>query len=134
MAEVANYVRRGSAQITPKILKGVQKKLLQLKVEFSQIQAPKHPHLIDQLEFLANVVEDFADNADEEIPLVATAGAAFALVYAHRQMDLIPDHHPELGFSDDSAIVRAVLMEHERVFADYAQRHRLNWAKITVKP
>lgn len=134
MPEVANFVRRGSAQITPKILKGMHKKLVQLKVEFAQIQAPQYPHLVEQLEFLANVVEDYVDGADEDIPLVTVASAAFALVYAHRQMDLIPDHHPELGFSDDSAIVRAVLMEHERVLADYAQRHRLTWAKVTVRP
>jgi uncharacterized membrane protein YkvA (DUF1232 family) len=134
MPEVANFVRHGASQITLKILRGMQKQLPLLKVEFAQINAPKFPHLVDQLEFLANVVEDFTDGADEEIPLAAVASAAFALVYAHRQMDLIPDHNPDFGRADDSAIVRAVLMEQERVFEAYARRHRLNWSKITVKP
>jgi len=132
MPEITKFVRHGGTQITPKILNGVHKKLPMLKMEFAQINAPKYPHLVEQLEFLANVVEDFAEDADPDLPYVAVAEATFALVYAHRQMDLIPDRNEEFGRADDSAVVRAVLMEHERVLADFAQRHRLNWAKITV--
>ena len=134
MPEVARFAHRGATQITTQILRGIHKKLPMLKVEFAQINAPQYPHLVEQLEFLANVVEDFVDGADPEIPLVTVASAAFALVYAHRQMDLIPDQNPEYGFADDSAVVRAVLIEHEKALGDYALRHRLNWAKITVKP
>lgn len=134
MPEIAMFVRHGAAQITPKILRGVHKKMPMLKMEFAQINAPRFPHLVEQLEFLANLVEDFVDGEDEDIPYVAVAGAAFALVYAHRQMDLIPDQNPQYGRADDSAVVRGALMEHERVFEDYARRHKVNWAKITVKP
>lgn len=121
-------------QITPQILGGVHKKLPLLKVEFAQINAPQYPHLIDQLEFLADVVEDFAEGADTELPYVTVAAAAFALIYAHRQFDLIPDHVPGVGHADDSSVARAVLMEHERALADYAARHGMNWSQITVKP
>lgn len=128
------FVRRGAAQVTPRILQGIHRKLPLLKVEFAQIHAPQYPHLVEQLEFLANVVEDFAEGADLDIPYMAVAEAAFALAYAHRQMDLIPDGNEEFGRADDSGVVRAVLIERERDLADYAKRHRLNWAKITVKP
>ena len=134
MSEIVQYVHHGAEQITPKILAGIHKKLPMLKMEFAQLNAPKFPHLVDQLEFLADVVEDFVEGADKHLPLVAVAGAAFALVYAHRQFDLIPDDVPELGLADESSVVRAVLMENERVFEDYAKRHQLNWAKVTVKP
>jgi uncharacterized membrane protein YkvA (DUF1232 family) len=134
MSEISMFVRRGAGQITPRILKGVHKKLPFLKVEFAQIHAPQFPHLVDQLEFLANVIEDVAEAADEDIPYVTVAGAAFALVYAHRQFDLIPDRDPEFGRADDSAVVRTVLIEHEKVFSNYAARQGLNWSKITVKP
>jgi uncharacterized membrane protein YkvA (DUF1232 family) len=134
MAEIAKYVRHGAAQVTPKILMGVHKKLPMLKMEFTQIQAPKYPHLVEQLEFLANVVEDFADNADPEVPYWTAAAATFALIYVHRQTDLIPDHDPEFGWSDDSSVVRAVLIEHEKALSGYASRHDLNWSRITVKP
>jgi len=68
------------------------------------------------------------------LSLVAVANAAFALAYAHRRMDLIPDHNPDYGFADDSAVVRAVLMDNERMFESYAPRQHLDWASITLKP
>jgi uncharacterized membrane protein YkvA (DUF1232 family) len=89
---------------------------------------------VDQLEFLADVVEDFAEGADEEIPYLAVAGATFALVYAHRQFDLIPDRDPEFGRADDSGVVRTVLKEHEKAFGAFAARHGLDWAKVTLDP
>jgi uncharacterized membrane protein YkvA (DUF1232 family) len=134
MAEIAKFVRHGASQVTPRILIGMHKKLPMLKIEFAQIYAPKFPHLFEQLEFLANVVEDFAEGADQEVPYVTLAEAVFAIAYVHKQYDIIPDHHPEFGLADDSAVVRAVMMEHERVLSAYAVRHKLTWSKITVKP
>jgi uncharacterized membrane protein YkvA (DUF1232 family) len=134
MPEIAQFVRRGAAQITPRIVRGVHKKLPFLKMAFTQIDAPNYPHLVEQLEFLANVVEDFAEGAEEDLPYVALAGAAFALIYSYREKDLIPDFVPEFGHADESSVVRAVLIEHEKVLADYASRHQFNWAKITVAP
>ena len=134
MPEVLKFVHNGASKITPQILAGVHHKLPLLKVEFTQINAPKYPHLVDQLEFLADVVEDYAENADKELPYFAIASAVFALIYAHRQFDLIPDDVPELGHADDSSVVRAVLMEYERAFESYAARHGMKWSKITVKP
>ncbi len=80
------------------------------------------------------MVEDFADGAEDDLPYISVASAVFALIYAHRQKDLIPDFVPEFGHADESAVVRAVLIEHEKVFGDYAASHHLNWTKITVKP
>ena len=134
MPEIAKFLQRGAAQITPRVLARVHKMLPMLKLEFAQLQAPRYPHLVEQLEFLANVVEDFADGADQELPYVAVAEATFALIYAHRQMDLIPDTVPDFGHADDSGVVRAVLMDHERVFERYASRHDVSWAKVTLKP
>jgi uncharacterized membrane protein YkvA (DUF1232 family) len=133
MAELANFVHNGAAKITPRVLNGVFKKLPYLKMEFTQIQAPKYPHLVDQLEFLADVVEDFADGTEEDIPYVTIAHAVFALIYAHRQFDLIPDSIPEYGHADDSGVVRTVLIEHERVLGGYAIRNGVDWSKITLE-
>jgi uncharacterized membrane protein YkvA (DUF1232 family) len=134
MSEIAKFVHHGASKITTGILRGVRKKLPILKVEFAQIHAPKYPHLVDQLEFLTNVVEDFLEGTADEIPLGTIAASAFALIYAHRQMDLIPDSVAEWGHADDSSVVRAVLIEHERVLAAFAAKIGLSWSKITVKP
>jgi hypothetical protein len=134
MPETADFVRRGTAAITPCILKGVHSKLPFLKLKFTELDDPAYPHLTDQLEFLANVVEDFAEGVEEELPYSAVAGAVFALLHAHRQPELIPTPLPETGLANDSAVVRAVLIEHEKVFADYADRHKMKWGTITFQP
>lgn len=134
MPEIALFVHRGAGTVTTQVIKGIHRKLPFLKIEFAQIHAPKFPHLVDQLEFLADVVEDYAEGQADELPLVTVAAAVFALIYAHRQVDLIPDSNVEFGHADDSAVVRAVLIEHEKVLSTYAARHGLNWSKVTVKP
>jgi uncharacterized membrane protein YkvA (DUF1232 family) len=133
MGEIVKFVHHGAGSITPKVLRGVHKKLPFLKLEFAEINDPKFPHLVDQLEFLADVVEDFAEGVAEDLPYVTVASAVFALIYAHRQFDLIPDSVPEFGHADDSGVVRAVLIEHEKVLADYAKRQGKTWNSITVK-
>ncbi len=134
MSEIAKFVHHGASRITPAILRGVHKKLPILKVEFAQINAPKYPHLVDQLEFLANAIEDWVEGSADELPFVTIASAAFALVYAHRQTDLIPDSVSEWGHADDSSVVRVVLIEHERVLAAYAAKIGMAWSEITVQP
>jgi uncharacterized membrane protein YkvA (DUF1232 family) len=134
VAEVANFVHRGTASITPNILKGVHKKLPFLKLKFTELDNAAFPHLPDQLEFLANVVEDFAEGVEETLPYLTVAAAVFALIYAQRQFDIVPDSVSEFGHADDSAVVRAVLLEHEKVLLAYAGRHKMNWDDITVEP
>jgi hypothetical protein len=47
-----------AAHVTPRVIENVVRHLPLWKVEFTQINAPKFPHLVDQLEFLADAVED----------------------------------------------------------------------------
>jgi uncharacterized membrane protein YkvA (DUF1232 family) len=134
MAELAKFVHNGAAKITPRVLRGVSKKLPIMKVEFAQIHAPKFPHLVTQLQFLANVVEDFADGKADDLPYWTVASACFAIVYTQREADLIPDSIPDFGMSDDSGVVRVVLIEHEKVLAQYAEKLGVNWRAISVNP
>jgi uncharacterized membrane protein YkvA (DUF1232 family) len=89
---------------------------------------------VDQLEFLADAVEDAADGAYKNLPYTALADAAFALLYTHQATDIIPDTLPGIGYKDDSAIVRHVLMRHEKGFGAYADSRGLDWEQITTKP
>jgi uncharacterized membrane protein YkvA (DUF1232 family) len=134
MSETAKFVHHGATNITPNILKGVHKRLPFLKLKFNELDDPAYPHLSDQLEFLANVVEDFAEGVEEDLPYVTAAAAVFAILYADRQIDLIPDSIPEFGHADDSAVVRTVLLEHEKVLAAYAERHQMKWDAVTLNP
>lgn len=134
MGEIVEFVHHGAAKITPKILQDTYRKLPMLRLEFAEIDDSNHPHLPEQLEFLAAAVEDFAEGVADDLPYSTVAGAVFALLYAHRQIDLIPDSIPGVGHADDSAVVRAVLIEHEKVLAQYAEKQGLMWEEITVKP
>ena len=80
------------------------------------------------------MIEDFAEGAVDDLPYVTVASAVFALVYTHRQCDLIPIPIRISATADDSSVVRTVLIEHERYLSDYASKQGMNWAKITVKP
>jgi uncharacterized membrane protein YkvA (DUF1232 family) len=134
MSEFVAYVNHGAALVTPRVLDTVVRQLPMWKIEFTQINAPKYPHLVDQLEFLADAVEDFAEGAYKELPFFALAQAIFALTYAHKKIDVIPDLMPNLGRADDSSVVRAVLIQNEKSFAKYAEVMGLNWSRITSNP
>ena len=127
MSEIAKFVNNGAASITLGIAEKVLRQLPQWKLEFTQINAPLFPHLVDQLEFLA-------DAAYKELPYSALTQAVFALVYAHKKVGIIPDSVLSLGYADNSSIVRAVLIQNEKAFAVYASVQGRDWQKITSQP
>ena len=134
MAEIVEFVNRGAAAITPAVVEKVLRHLPQWKLEFTQINEPMFPHLIDQLEFLADAVEDSAEGAYKDLPYYAIAQATFALVYAHKKIGVIPDSVLNLGRADDSSVVRAVLIQNEKAFAIFAAKQDINWSEITSQP
>jgi uncharacterized membrane protein YkvA (DUF1232 family) len=134
MGEFAEFVNHGSALVTPRMVDQILRQLPLWKVEFTQINAPKFPHLVNQLEFLADAVEDFAEGAYKDLPYTAMAQAVFALMYAHKKMDIIPDPLPSYGRADDSSVVRAVLIQNEKAFALYATSQGFDWSRITSQP
>lgn len=134
MSEIVNFVNRGALAITPAVMEKVLRQLPQWKLEFTQIYAPLFPHLVDQLEFLADAVEDTAEGAYKDLPYCALAGALFALVYAHKKVGIIPDSVLNLGRADDSSIVRAVLIQNEKAFALYAAAQNMDWTRVTSSP
>lgn len=134
MPEIVKFVNNGAVSITPAIAEKVLRLLPQWKLEFTQIQAPMFPHLVDQLEFLANAVEDALEGAYKELPYFAIAQSVFAMIYAHKKLGIIPDSLLNLGYADDSSVVRAVLIQNEKAFAIYAGGQGLDWQKITSRP
>lgn len=134
MPEIARFVNNGSTSITPAVAQKILHQLPQWKLEFTQINAPKFPHLVDQLNFLADAVEDVLEGAYKDLPYTAVAQALFALVYAHKKMGIIPDSILDLGRADDSSVVRAVLIQNEKAFAIYAGTQGIDWRQITSQP
>jgi len=134
MAEIANFLNRNAEQITPAIVERLMRELPMWKAEFSQISAPKYPHLVDQLEFLADAVEDVYEGAYKDIPYFALAEAVFALIYVHKQVGIIPNFIQDAGHADDSSIVRAVLIQNKKHFELYAAYQGVDWHQVTSQP
>ncbi len=134
MSEIAKFVNSGAASITPGLAEKVLRQLPQWKLEFTQINAPKFPHLVDQLEFLTDAVEDAVEGAYKELPYTAVAQAVFALLFAHKKISILPESVLELGGADNSSVVRAVLIQNEKAFAVYASAQGISWEKITSQP
>ena len=134
MPEIANFVNHGASLITPALVEKLLRALPMWKVEFAQIAAPQYPHLSNQLEFLADVGEDFAEGADKDIPYGAVTQAAFALMYVHKKAGIMPGPLPEMAKADKSSVVRAALIQNEKALSEYAGRHKVEWSTITSKP
>src|SRR3974377_1888916 len=134
MAEIVEFVNRGAATITPTVVEKMLRHLPQWKLEFTQIYEPLFPHLVDQLEFLADVVEDTAEGAYKDLPYAAYSQAVFALIYSHKKVGIIPDSVLSLGRADDSSVVRAVLIQNEKAFAIYAAAQNTEWSRVTSQP
>ncbi len=134
MPEIVDFVNRGAATITPAVIERMLRHLPQWKLEFTQIYEPLFPHLVDQLDFLANAVEDTAEGAYKDLPYIAFAQAVFALLYSHKKVGIIPDSVLNLGRADDSSVVRAVLIQNEKAFAIYAASQNVEWSKVTSQP
>jgi uncharacterized membrane protein YkvA (DUF1232 family) len=130
MSEISEFVIHRSSSVTPRVVENVLRNIPLLKAEFTQIDAPEYPHLVDQLEFLADVVEDFFEGQLKDLPYSAAAAATFALIYAHEMVDLIPDTAKN-GFADDSAVVRTVLTLHQKSLSAAAEQLGVDWHSIS---
>jgi len=131
MSEISSFLTHGASLITQSKINELLRQLPLLKAEFTQMDEDTYPHLINQLNFLSDYVEDFAERKLPQATLHATAAAAFALIYAHRVMDLIPDTLGTIGQADDSAMARAAIIMYEKQFREYADSRGLDWNEIT---
>ncbi len=132
--EIVQYVQHGGATITPASTDRLRQILPEVKVKAASIDPGRFKHLPEQVLFLADLFEDVADGEYKEVPYVTFAETVFALKYIHRGLDFIPDHLPVIGYADDSSVIRAVLLRHEKALALYAEAKGLKWESISVKP
>jgi uncharacterized membrane protein YkvA (DUF1232 family) len=107
-------------------------RLPELRKGFPEVQTPQFPHTPARLAFLADVVESFVAGHCENLPFESAAEAAFALIYLHQEMDLIPDILPEIGFQDDATMVALVLERNAPALRKFANAFGRDWAGLAV--
>jgi uncharacterized membrane protein YkvA (DUF1232 family) len=122
MNEFHDFVLRGGQRVSGAAINAFNSKIPFLKVKAETMAAPEAPHLRDQVLFLARYVEDVLDGVHACADRPAIAEAVFALGYLLRDVDIIPDSVPGMGYSDDSAVIRAVLLAHPEEFRSFAEK------------
>jgi uncharacterized membrane protein YkvA (DUF1232 family) len=130
--EFNDYVVYHAHKLTPKDLRTLNEQLPALRKDFEGVQTPEFPHTPERLAFLADVVEAFVSGTYEHLPFESAAEAAFALIYLHQEIDLIPDSLPGIGFTDDATIVALVLERNAPAFLLFAERTGRDWGKLAT--
>ena len=131
MPEIVEFVKCRAVSITPRVVGELIRYLPAWRLEFTQINQPLFPHLVRQLDLLADAVEDAAEGAYKHLPYIAFAEAVVALTYAHNKIGIIPDFIATFNNADRSSVARAVLIRNERVFSAYAESRGIDWSTIT---
>ena len=131
---ISEYVEQCSALLTPEQLDDLRAKLPLLNVRFAAIAVPQFPHLQQQLKLLADFFEDTEDGVFPAWSDASRKETAFALGYTAKETDISSDFVPEIGYADDSIIVRTVLSRHEDIFGDYCRFRKIRWSKISFAP
>jgi uncharacterized membrane protein YkvA (DUF1232 family) len=130
------FVEHGGRLVGSEDATGLAAGLADLREKIADLRA-MHPRLARQLEFLASVFETDAAHPPETVrtlPEVVRNETAFALLYAAKDMDLVPDDMPQVGYLDDTVVTEIVLARHAAVFEQHCAARGIDWATIEPEP
>ena len=80
--DLKEFIADGARRITPAHLDKLVRWLPEIRLAVTQVT--EFPNLPDQVEFLAEIVEDFHAGLNRSIPFMAIAESAFALFYLRK--------------------------------------------------
>src|SRR5689334_4653427 len=103
---ISDYVEQGALLLSLEHLDEVRRELPILNLQFAAISVCQFPHLQTQLKLLTDFLEDTAAGVFPAGSEASRKETAFALRYMAKEGDIIPDSVPEIGYADDSLIVR----------------------------
>jgi hypothetical protein len=134
VGSISEYVEKRAALLTPEHLDELRAELPLLNVQFAVTTVRQFPHLQQQLKLLTDFLEDTVDGVFPAGSEASRKETAFALHYMAKEADIILDSVPEIGYADDSLIVRTVLSRHQDIFRDHCQFLKIHWSKISLAP
>jgi len=130
--DLERFVRDGGRLVARQDEAGLRDGLADLRSKISDLR-PAHPQLAQQLDFLAQFFQADAARDPEcvrHLPEAVCNEVTFALFYTAKDVDLIPDDIPDVGYSDDCAVVEMVLSRHAAVFEHYCTTHGFEWGAL----
>jgi uncharacterized membrane protein YkvA (DUF1232 family) len=123
--DLDRYVEHGARMLKPADAAALGSGVAELREKITAL-SPDHPQLARQLAFLMNFHEANPPNLPENV----RNETLFALLYAARELDLVPDGEPKVGYLDDAAVTESVLSRHAGVFEIHCDYHRIDWAAL----
>ncbi len=123
--DLDRYVEHGARMLSTADSAALSKGRAELHEKITSLGGG-HPQLARQLEFLVNFYEANPPNLPDKV----RNETLFALLYAAKEMDLVPDEEPGVGFLDDAAVAESVLSRHAGVFEIHCDYHRIDWAAL----
>jgi uncharacterized membrane protein YkvA (DUF1232 family) len=118
--DLQQFIVDGARRITPLSVSRLVRQLPEIRLVATQVV--EFPHLADQVEFLAELIDDFHSGLKQDIPYTAIAEAAFALSYFRKGVDIIPDLIPDVGYADDAAMITTVFETYREAFLQHLLR------------
>ena len=123
--DLDRFVEHGGRLLAPAETAGLTNGLADLQEKIASLKG-EHPRLAGQLEFLLSFYEANPPNLPDKV----RNETIFALLYAAKEMDLVPDEEPGVGYLDDAAVAESVLTRHAGVFEIHCDYHRIDWAAL----
>jgi len=122
---VERFVEEGGRKIGEEDPAGLFCRIPEVRGKIDDLLA-RHARLGYQLLFLAN----FIDSEFGRLPEKVRNETAFAIFYAVKEMDLLPDRTPGVGHLDDAAVTETVLARHAGVFERHCAMNRIDWGAL----
>lgn len=133
--DLCRFVEQGGRLIGCDDSAGLAAGLADLRKKISDLRG-LHPQLARQLKFLADFFATDAAHPSEAVrwlPEAVCNETAFALLYAAKDMDLVPDDMPDVGYLDDAAVTEIVLTRHAAVFEPYCTARGIDWSGLKTE-
>ena len=119
------FVEQGGRLLGREEAEGLAGDLAKLREKMAAV-SQDHPRLGRQLAFLANL---FAFHP-KDLPDAVRNETAFALLYAVKENDMMPDSIPEVGYLDDAAVTEVVFTRHAEILERHCIAHSVDWAAL----
>lgn len=129
MSSIQEYVVQGGQAVTAGEVDQFRRQVALYKLKVETLEPEGEPKLREQAGFLLRFIEDVLDEEYSPTDFAAVPEAIFAIRYLAKGVDIIPDSVPG-GFSDDAAVVRAVLGGHDAEFRAYAAKNALDFPAL----
>jgi len=91
-----------------------------------EILRKEYPLFGCQLEFLIGFLESATAKSHDQ----TRKETVFALLYAAKDMDMMPDSVPGVGYLDDAAVAKVVLSRHAEIFARHCALEGIEWSAL----